>query len=296
MKEELNKEYLHTMMKVTNICIVCNLVLCLIKLSGGFIAGSNALVSDGINSIFDVFSGIIVIVGAKLAAKNPDKEHPYGHERFESVAAIVLSVVLFVTAVFVGHTAIESLINGDYKSVQSPGKLSILAALLSIVIKEIMFWYTKSSADKINSVSLKAAAWDHRADVISTAGALIGIMLSRYGFLAGDLIASLLVCLFILRTAYKVFREAIGQMTDKSCDDEFLKELQDCILSVPGVLGIDALQVRLFGNKYYIDLEIRENGNMTLSEAHDVAEEVHDTIENKYTMVKHIMVHVNPAD
>lgn len=293
-REELNKEYLHTAMKVTKVCIVCNLMLCLMKLAGGFAANSNALISDGINSVFDVLSGFIVIVGAQIAEKKPDKEHPYGHERFESVAAVILAVILFVTAVFIGHTAIEDLISGDYKTNEIPGKLSILAALLSMAIKEIMFLYTKSAAERINSVSLKAAAWDHRADVISTAGALIGIMLSRYGFLAGDLIASLVVCIFIIRTSYIVFREAIGQMTDKSCDDDFLKELRNCILSVHGVLGIDSLHVRTFGNKYYVDLEIREDGSISLSDAHKVAEQVHDAIENRYPTVKHIMVHVNP--
>lgn len=280
--------------RVTNVCIVCNIFLCLVKMIAGFTANSTALVSDGFNSGFDVFSGIIVIIGAKLAAKNPDKEHPYGHERFESVATIVLAVVLLVTGVFIGHTAIENLVSGAYLSFVMPGELTIIAALLSIGTKEALFWYTKSAADKLKSVSLKAAAWDHQADVIATLGALIGILFSRYGFPMGDVIASLVVCLFIIRTAYKVFREAISQMTDKSCDDEFLEELRQCIFSVEGVLGIDMLQVRAFGNKYYVDLEIRENGNVTLCDAHKVAEQVHDKIEQQYPEIKHIMIHVNP--
>ena len=293
-QKDLNMEYRRVAMRVTNVCILCNVFLCLIKMAGGFFAGSDALISDGINSAFDVVSGVIVIAGTRIAGKNPDKEHPYGHERFESVAAVVLAVILFVTGVFVGHTAIEDLVSESYKTEEIPGKLSILAALMSMAIKEIMFWYTRSAAEKINSVSLKAAAWDHRADVLSTAGAMLGIMLSRYGFLAGDLIASLIVCIFIIRTSYKVFKEAIGQMTDKSCDDEFLQNLRKCILSVDGVLGIDLLQVRAFGNKYYVDLEIKEDGAISLSDAHKVAEQVHDAIEKQYPVVKHIMIHVNP--
>lgn len=294
-RDETN-EYARIAMKVANVCIIANFLLCLLKLTGGIIAGSDALVSDGINSAFDVVSGIIVIIGARLAAKNPDKEHPYGHERFENVATIVLAVVLFVTGVFVGHTAIENLTSGAYKAKNIPGTLSIIAALISMATKEILFWYTRGAANKINSVSLKAAAWDHRADVISTAGALIGILLSRYGFPAADQIASLIVCIFIIRTAYIVFREAIGQMTDRSCDDAFLDELRNCALSVEGVLGIDMLQVRAFGNRYYVDLEITEDGNRTLLEAHETAEQVHDAIEEQYPIVKHIMIHVNPVD
>lgn len=294
LNEELNTEYSRIAMRVTRVCILCSVFLCLMKLAGGIIANSDALVSDGLNSAFDVVSGIIVLIGAGIAGKNPDREHPYGHERFESVATVILSVVLFVTAVFVGHTAIEDLISGSYRACEAPGKLSIIAALLSMAVKEILFRYTNAAAEKINSVALRAAARDHRTDVISTAGALTGIMVSRYGFPAGDLIASLLVCLFIVRTAYLVFREAIGQMTDRSCDDAFLQELRGCILSVNGVLGIDVLNVRAFGNRFYVDLEIREDGGVSLTEAHKVAEQVHDTIEKRYPVIKHIMIHVNP--
>ncbi len=292
--EITNTDYSRTAVRITHVCIICSVLLCLIKMTAGMAGHSRALISDGLNSLFDVISGIIVIIGARIAAKNPDKEHPYGHERFESVAAVILAVILLVTGVFVGHTAIEDLTSGAYKTRELPGKLSIIAAVVSMAVKEILFRYTKAGAEKINSVSLRAAAWDHRADVLSTGGALIGIMVSRYGFPAGDLIASLFVCAFIIRTAYIVFREAIGQMTDKSCDDRFLSELRDCILSVKGVLGIDTLQVRAFGNKYYVDLEIREDGNITLTEAHKIAEKVHDAIEKQYPIVKHIMVHVNP--
>ena len=289
-----NREYSRIAMRITNVCILCNVFLCLIKTVTGLAANSSALVSDGINSAFDVVSGIIVMIGSKLAGKKPDKEHPYGHERFESVATVILAVILFVSGVFVCHKAIEELVSGSYKTAEIPGNLSVIAALISMAVKELMFWYTKAGAEKINSVALKASAWDHRTDVISTAGALIGIMVSRYGFPAGDLIASLIVCLFIIRTACVVFREAIRQMTDRACDDAFLQELRDCILSVKGVLGIDVLQVRAFGNKYYVDLEIRENGSISLSDAHKVAEQVHDAIEKQYPVIKHIMIHVNP--
>lgn len=283
-------------MRVSIICIVCNLMLCGVKLVGGLAAHSEALVSDGVNSAFDVVSGVIVIIGAWMSRIKPDDDHPYGHERFESVASVVLSVVLFVTAVFMGHTAIEDLIAGAYKEREMPGMLSLVAALISIITKEIMFRFTKGNAEKINSLSLKAAAWDHRADMISTAFALVGVMISQYGFPVADIIASLIVCVFIARTAYKVFREAMGQMVDKTCDPEKYGEIRDSILSVDGVLGIDLLQVRTFGNRLYVDLEISEDGCITLNEAHEVAEDVHREVEMRFPEVKHIMIHVNPKD
>ena len=300
MKQTLNtqkiEDYGRIASRVANVCILCNFLLCVVKLGGGIIANSSALVSDGVNSAFDVVSGIIVIIGVKLADKEADDDHPYGHERLESVAAIVLAVILFVTGLFIGYLALHSLITGEYKSQAIPGTLSIVAAAISIATKEILFWYTKSAADKINSVSLKAAAWDHRADVISTAGALIGIIFARFGYLAADQIASILVCIFIIRTSYVVFHGAICQMTDKSCDEEFLQELREYIQGMDGVLGVDTLQVRCFGNRYYVDLEIREDANKTLHQAHETAEKVHDAIEEKYPVIKHIMIHVNPEE
>lgn len=291
-----NDTYRIILKKVSLVCIVCNLMLCLVKATGGLIAHSSALVSDAINSGFDVISGIIVLIGAKVSQQQADKEHPYGHERLENVATIILAVILFVTGIFVGHTVIEQLSDGSYKNATFPGILSIIAALISIVTKEILFWYTRGKAEQIQSVSLKAAAWDHRTDVIATLGALIGIIAARCGFPAGDLIASLVVCLFIIRTAYLVFREAISQMTDRSCDESVLEQLRDTALSVEGVLGIDLLQVRTFGNRLYVDLELQEDGNKPLKETHKVAEQVHDLIEQQFPIVKHIMIHVNPAD
>lgn len=282
--------------KVSIVCMLSNLGLCVLKMVGGFLASSEALISDGINSAFDVISGFVVLIGARLSRRQADEEHPYGHERIESVTAIVLAMILFVTAVFLGSGTVADLVSGAYRSREIPGMFAMIVAVIAVAVKEILFWYTNGNARKINSVVLKAAAWDHRADVISTSGAFIGVLVSRLGFPEGDLLASILVCLFIIRTAYKVFREAVGQMVDRSCDEEMLAQLRKCILAVEGVLGIDMLQVRMFGNRYYVDLEIKEEGTVSLTEAHKVAEEVHDSIETEFPSVKHIMVHVNPTD
>lgn len=294
MNKDLIKDFAKIIIKVSVVCMIANIALFLIKLIGGILANSQALISDAFNSAFDIVSGIIVLMGAKIASKKPDKDHPYGHERFESVATIILSIVLLITAIFIGNTAIESLINGDYKNNITPGILSIIAAIISIIIKEVLFWYTKYNADKINSVSLKTEAWDHRADVIATIGALLGIILTRFGFMAGDVIASLIVCIFIAKTAITAFIEAISQMVDKSCDEKLLKEIRKTIKEVEGVMGIDLLHVRTFGNRLYVDLEISADGNIKLYEAHNIAQNVHDKIEKEFPIIKHVMIHVNP--
>lgn len=281
--------------RVSFITIVGNVLLSIIKLLAGIIAHSNAMISDAIHSASDVFSTIIVIIGIKLSARKPDKEHPYGHERMECVAAIVLSIVLFITGLGIGSTAVKNITSGSYNTLQIPGILALAAAILSIVCKEGMYWYTRYNARKIDSSALMADAWHHRSDAFSSIGALVGIAGARLGFPVMDSVASLVIFVFIIKAAYDIFKDAIDKMVDHSCDDKTEREIRDCVIGNKDVLGIDLLQTRIFGNKIYVDVEIRANASYTLKEAHEIAESVHNDIEKNFPKVKHIMVHVNPA-
>lgn len=281
--------------RVSFITIVGNVLLSIIKLLAGIIAHSNAMISDAIHSASDVFSTIIVIIGIKLSARKPDKEHPYGHERMECVAAIVLSIVLFITGLGIGSTAVKNITSGSYNTLQIPGILALAAAILSIVCKEGMYWYTRYNARRIDSSALMADAWHHRSDAFSSIGALVGIAGARLGFPVMDSVASLVIFVFIIKAAYDIFKDAIDKMVDHSCDDKTEKEIRDCVMGNKDVLGIDLLQTRIFGNKIYVDVEIRANASYTLKEAHEIAESVHNDIEKNFPKVKHIMVHVNPA-
>lgn len=281
--------------RVSFITIVGNVLLSIIKLLAGIIAHSNAMISDAIHSASDVFSTIIVIIGIKLSARKPDKEHPYGHERMECVAAIVLSIVLFITGLGIGSTAVKNITSGSYNTLQIPGILALAAAILSIVCKEGMYWYTSYNARKIDSSALMADAWHHRSDAFSSIGALVGIAGARLGFPVMDSVASLVIFVFIIKAAYDIFKDAIDKMVDHSCDDRTEKEIRDCVMGNKDVLGIDLLQTRIFGNKIYVDVEICANASYTLKEAHEIAESVHNDIEKNFPKVKHIMVHVNPA-
>lgn len=280
-------------MKVSIISIIANVVLAAFKLVAGVFAHSGAMISDAIHSASDVFSTFVVMIGIKIASKEPDEEHPYGHERMECVAAIILATILCITGLGIGKNALE-FITGNSSEVSVPGMLALIAAIVSIIVKEAMFWYTRHYAKRIDSGALMADAWHHRSDALSSIGAFIGIIFARMGYVMMDSIACLVICVFIVKAAYDIFKDAIDKMVDKSCSLEVEAEIRTIVMSVDGVKGIDSLSTRLFGNKMYVDIEIRADGEKTLNETHEIAEAVHDSIEAQFEKVKHIMVHVNP--
>ena len=280
--------------KVSLVSIIGNAVLTVFKLLAGILAHSGAMISDAVHSASDIFSSVIVIIGVKLAAKESDKNHPYGHERFECVAAIVLAVILLVTGLFIGHTAFEK-ITAPTSVASVPGVLALIAAIISIAMKEAMYWYTRFYAKRYDSGALMADAWHHRSDALSSVGALFGIIAARMGFPIFDSIASLVICLFIGKAAYDIFNDAIAKMVDRSCSAELEQAISDCAAGQTDVLGVDLIQTRVFGNKIYVDIEISADGTKTLQEGHQIAQNVHDAIEETFPNVKHIMVHVNPA-
>ncbi len=292
----LENDFQKTANRVSAVTIAGNILLSIFKLFAGIFAHSSAMISDAVHSASDVFSTIVVIIGIKLASKESDREHPYGHERLECVAAIILAMVLFVTGLGIGASALQDILRGDYSNLETPGILALIAAIVSIVLKEMMFWYTRFYAKKIDSSALMADAWHHRSDAFSSIGALIGIGGARLGFPVMDSIASLVIFVFIVKAACDIFRDAIDKMVDHSCDEETEKQIRDCVLRNENVLGLDLLQTRIFGNKIYVDIEIIVDGSYPLWKAHKIAEAVHDDIEQSFPKIKHIMVHVNPAE
>ena len=289
----MNENMEKTAMKVSIISIIANVVLAAFKLVAGILAHSGAMISDAIHSASDVFSTFVVMIGIKIASKEPDEEHPYGHERMECVAAIILATILCITGLGIGKNALSN-ITGNSGEMAVPGVLALIAAIVSIIVKEAMFWYTRHYAKMIDSGALMADAWHHRSDALSSIGAFIGIIFARMGYVMMDSIACLVICVFIVKAAYDIFKDAIDKMVDKSCSLEVEAEIRTIVMSVDGVKGIDSLSTRLFGNKMYVDIEIRADGEKTLNETHEIAEAVHDSIEAQFEKVKHIMVHVNP--
>ena len=280
--------------RVSTFSIIGNAILVIFKMFAGIVAHSAAMVSDAVHSASDVLSSIIVIVGVKLSGKAADKDHPYGHERMECVAAIILAVILAATGAMIGMGALEKILHPDADAAVAPGLLALIAACVSIVTKEGMYRYTIHFAKMLDSASLMASAWDHRSDAFSSIGALVGIAGARLGYPILEHIASVVICLFILKAAYDIFMEALDKMLDHSAGEELEKEIADCAAALDNVQHVDLVRSREFGSRVYVDIEISCDGSMTLSESHHVAEQVHEAIEEKFDKVKHIMVHVNP--
>ncbi len=279
--------------KVTINTIIVNLLLSLLKFITGIIGNSSAMISDAVHSASDVFSSFIVLFGINTSSKEADKEHPYGHERMECVAAIILATILGITGFGIGYNGFNSIITGSY-NVEIPTMLPLIAAVISIVVKEGMYWYTIAAAKKINSGSLKADAWHHRSDALSSVGSFVGILGAILGVHILDPIASIIICLLIFKASFDIFKDALDKMIDKSCGDDTIEKINQLIMKQDGVIKVDDIKTRLFGAKIYIDVEICLDGKLTLYDSHDIAERVHDVLEKEFPEIKHCMVHVNP--
>ncbi|WP_442871374.1 cation diffusion facilitator family transporter [Anaerotignum sp. MB30-C6] len=283
-------------MKVSVNSMIVNVILSIAKVFAGVVARSGAMISDGIHSASDVFSTFVVIIGYKMSAKESDENHQYGHERMECVAALLLAIILCITGIAIGYGGIQKIIHADELNLEMPGMLALIAAIVSIIVKEGMYWYTRDAAKKVNSGALMADAWHHRSDALSSVGSMVGIIGARLGYPICDPLASVIICVFIVKASYDIFKDAINKMMDTACDAETMNKMREVILSQEGVVDIDQIQTRLFGARIYVDVEIVADGNMTLNEAHDIAEQVHRAIEENFEDVKHCMVHVNPME
>ena len=281
-------------MRVSLVSVAVNLVLSAGKLLAGVFAHSGAMISDAVHSASDVFSTLIVMIGIQISSKQADAQHRYGHERFECVASVALALILLETGLLIGWKGLKTILAGSYADLAVPGMLALVAAAVSIVVKEWMYWYTRAAAKKIESSALMADAWHHRSDALSSIGSFAGVLGARLGMPVLDPVASVVICLFILKAAWDIFQDAISKMIDRACPAEMEARMRTAALEQEGVLGIDRLQTRLFGDRIYVEIDIAADADSTLAEAHTVADRVHDCIEEEFPKVKHCMVHVNP--
>ena len=281
--------------KLSFVSIAGNTVLSGFKFFAGITGNSSAMISDAIHSFSDVLTTLIAWIGVNISKKASDSAHPYGHERLECIASLLLGAVLMITGLGIGKVGLETILSGRYETIAIPSAIALVAAVISIVGKEAMYWYTRYYAKLINSSAFLADAWHHRSDALSSIGSLIGIAGAMLGFPVLDSVASVVICLFILKVSYDILKDAVTKLLDTSCGADYEQTLRDYVADEKGVVCVDLLRSRMFGNKVYVDLEIQVDGDKSLREAHEIAEQVHTDVEHNFPDVKHIMIHVNPA-
>lgn len=281
-------------MRISWYSIAVNVFLSLGKLAAGLLGHSAAMVSDAIHSASDVFATFIVMAGIRISGRASDDDHQYGHERLECVASILLAVILVLTGLGIGYAGFDKIINQDAEAISIPTLLPLIAAIVSIVVKEAMYWYTRHYALMLQSDALMADAWHHRSDALSSVGSFIGVLGARMGFPLLDPIASVVICFMILQAGYEIFTGAVDKMVDKACSKEEEDAMRAKVESIPGVYHIDLLHTRQFGSRIFVDVEVSADDSLTLLQSHQIAESIHHSIEKDFPNVKHCMVHINP--
>ena len=295
MKINDKKKALKIINKVAIVTIVVNLVLAVGKFLAGIFGHSTAMISDAVHSSSDVLSTLIVLVGARIAVKNEDKDHNYGHDKFESIASILLAMLLFATALALGWTGIKSIADaakgGEFVK---PTLAALIAAIVSIVVKEGMYWYTIYYAKKIDSQALKADAWHHRSDAFSSVAGFVGILGAMLGVYVLEGIATVLIALLIIKVSYDIVKIVLRQLTDHAAPEDLVGKIYKTINDDEDVKNVDLLKTRISGSIIYVEAEIAVDRELSIVEAHDIAQRVHDKIETTFEEVRHIVIHVNP--
>lgn len=281
--------------RLSRIGIFGNIFLTVFKLIAGILGKSSAMVSDAVHSFSDVFATVIAYIGVKISGKSADEKHPYGHERFECIASLALGLILAGTGVTIGFSGIKTIISGSYATKELPTLLPLIAAVISIVSKEAMYHYTMHYARQMKSVAFEADAWHHRSDALSSIGSFVGIGAVKLGFPIMDSIASVVICLCILKVAGDILSDSVRKLLDTSCSQDYEEQIAEYIKKDDSVESLDLLRTRMFGNVIYADVEISVARESSLVEAHEIAERIHEGIEKEFPDVKHVMIHVNPG-
>lgn len=284
--------------KITLICLLGNLILSVLKGLAGFFGNSQAMIADAFHSASDVIATFVVYMGIKIAKKPVDESHPYGHGKIEPLAAAFVGVTLIFAAFSIVKEIVNSIITHSFVT---PSYIALIAAFVSIVVKEIMFRYTYSAGEKINSDSIMANAWDHRSDAYSSVGTFIGIagsMLGRYfgiSFLAYlDPLAGALVACLIFKIAFEILVDSIKSLMDASPGQEKINQIKNVLKDIRGIEDIPWIKARFMGPYLLIDMAIKVDANLTVETGHNIAATVRSCILENIDEAIEVLVHVTP--
>lgn len=280
--------------KVTKQSIAWNLFLTFIKVIAGIFGKSNAMIADGLHSASDIISSIGVLLGNYISSTPVDKEHNYGHEKAETLVSFLLSILLIVVSLGIGVQAVKSLLHID--DIKPPTVLPLIVAVISILVKEYQYRITIKIADKINSPALKADAWHHRSDALSSIAAFVGIGGAMLGIKILDPIASIVVALFVAKVGLEILIGSTNELMDVSIDTEQEEQIKQIAKNTKGVMNLGEIRSRKHGAMAYVDLVICVDGKLTVTEGHDIANMLEKQIINDMDFVKGITVHVEPCN
>lgn len=277
--------------------IAVNAALAIGKGAVGYLANSKALIADAVHSASDVVGSLAVLIGLRAAQRPPDEDHPYGHGKAESIAAIIVSVILFMVGLEVGYQSLQIM----REPLEAPGMMAVYAALVSMLVKEAMFQYKYRLGKKLNSQALIANAWEHRSDVYSSLAALIGIGGAVLGgslkiplLFYLDPIAGIIVSVLVLRMAYQIMKDSIHNALDHVVHEEDALQLIQTVEQVEGVLKVDRLLAREHGHYVIIDVKIGVNPHISVEKGHAIGKQVKRLLMTEFEHVQDVMVHVNP--
>ena len=278
--------------KVTIISILLNIGLTMLKILAGILGNSTAIIADGLHSASDIITSIGILIGNKISRKPRDDEHQYGHEKAESLVSFTLAAVLIGIALKIGYDGFKELIN--INNILVPNVLPLVVALISIAVKEYQYQITIRVAKRNNSSVLKADAWHHRSDALSSIAAFIGIGGAMLGFKILDPIATIIVAIVVVKVGINILKSSCDELMDSSISKEDIREIKLLIDNNENVYGIKDFKSRKYGSVAYIDMSIFIDKSKSLEEAHDIADKLERNIISNLGYIKEINIHTEP--
>lgn len=298
MAEISEQERTKVIYKVTWVGFAVNFILSACKLIAGIYGKSAAMVADAVHSLSDFLTDLVVIVFVHLSAKPKDSDHDYGHGKYETLATVIIAVALLIVAGGIFYKAIVAIVQvWEGKVIPRPKSIALIAAGVSIVTKELLYWYTNFYAQRVNSLSLRANAWHHRSDALSSIGTLIGI---GGAFFLGekwrvlDPIAAIVVAILIIKVGYDLLKPAINELLEHSLSDEEEQEIEHIAMSDPRLSDLHNLKTRRIGNVIAIEMHVRVDPTMSIAEAHSITKEMEKNLKTRYGNATQVIIHVEP--
>ena len=280
--------------RVTLVGAVVNIVLSVLKVLAGWLGSSHALIADGIHSLSDLATDVVVLVAAKHGAKDADEEHPYGHGRIETLATVALGIVLVLVAFGIGYDAVRRLFAPE--QLLLPGILALSAAALSVLVKEALYHYTVVVARKLRSNLLRANAWHHRSDAVSSIVVVVGVIGSMAGLAYLDAVASVVVAVMVAKIGWDLGWQSAHELIDRGLEQEDVDKIRNKIMAVDGVRAMHDLRTRRMGGNAFVDVDVLVDPSLTVSEGHRIGEEVLKRLNQDIDEVTDVTVHIDPED